>query len=241
MGELGAVEVEAHGALRAIFHALEPEELRLRVDETTDHPGGCHAIDPQALPGCPETSAIVLAVARTDPAVGVFELSDVSEHPHPRWCGLIEPGVHPVPAGARDWTELRAWLAITRAPPADGGVSGVIRVTNTTRPGPGCAVIGATMAVMTSASMAIVLILLCGCSLMGPSKPEALDMGGGLYSVTGTTLSTNIAAAREDAAERANAFCGRSSHQAVIENFDDRRVEGDHWGAPSSSAVFYCR
>lgn len=123
-----------------------------------------------------------------------------------------------------------------------GGASVVIRVTNTTLAGAGCAVIGATMRVMTSASLAIVLILLCGCSLMGPSKPEAVDMGGGHYSVTGTTLSTNIAAAREDAAERANAFCGASSHQAVIENFDDRRAHGDdHWGAPTSSVVFYCR
>lgn len=121
------------------------------------------------------------------------------------------------------------------------GVSIVIRLTNTTRAGPGRAVIGARMPIMTSASLAIVLILLCGCSLMGPSKPEALDMGGGLYSVTGTTLSTNIASAREDAAERAKAFCEASSHQAVIENFDDRRVHGDNWGAPTTSAVFYCR
>jgi hypothetical protein len=148
---------------------------------------------------------------------------------------------HAVPAGAQDWRELRAWVAATRAPPADRGVSIVIRVTNITRAGPGYAVIGATMYVMTSASPAIVLILLCGCSLMGPSKPEALDMGGGRYSVTGSTLSTNIAAAREDAAERASAFCGASSHQAVIEHFDDRRVHDDHWSAPTTSAVFYCR
>jgi hypothetical protein len=110
-----------------------------------------------------------------------------------------------------------------------GGVSVVIRVTNTTRAGPRCAVISATMRFMTSASLAIVLILLCGCSLVGPSKPQALDMGGGLYSVTGTTLSTNLSSARQDAAAQANAFCGSSSRQAVIENFD------------GSSAVFYCR
>jgi hypothetical protein len=123
-----------------------------------------------------------------------------------------------------------------------GGVSVVIPVTNTTLAGPVCDVIGATMRLMTIVSPAIVLMLLGGCSLMGPSKPETLDMGGGLHSVTGTTLSTNIAAAREDAAERANAFCRASSHQAVIENFDDRRVHGDdHWGASTSSAVFYCR
>jgi hypothetical protein len=118
----------------------------------------------------------------------------------------------------------------------------VIPVTNTTLAGPVCDVIGATMRLMTIVSPAIVLMLLGGCSLMGPSKPETLDMGGGLHSVTGTTLSTNIAAAREDAAERANAFCRASSHQAVIENFDDRRVHGDdHSGASTSSAVFYCR
>jgi hypothetical protein len=121
-----------------------------------------------------------------------------------------------------------------------GGGSVVIRVTNTTRGGPGCAVSGATMRVMTSASLAVVLILLCGCSLMGPSKPEAQDMGGGRYSVTGTTVSTNIRSARQDAAAQANAFCGSSSRQAVIENFDDL-VHGGHWGGLTSSAVFYCR
>ena len=116
----------------------------------------------------------------------------------------------------------------------------MIRVTNTARGGSGCAVIGATMRIMTSASLPIVLILLCGCSLMEPSKPEALDLGGGRYSVTGTTLNTNITSARQDAAARANAFCGSSSRQAVIENFDDL-VHGGHWDGPTSSAVFYCR
>jgi hypothetical protein len=96
------------------------------------------------------------------------------------------------------------------------------------------------MPVMTSASLAIVSILLCGCSLLGPSKPEALDMGGGRHSVTGTTLSTNITSARQDAAAQANAFCARSSRQAVIQNFDDF-ANGGHWGGPTSSAVFYCR
>jgi hypothetical protein len=96
------------------------------------------------------------------------------------------------------------------------------------------------MRVMTSASLAIVSILLCGCSLMGPSKPDALDMGGGRYSVTGSTLSTNITSARQDAAAQANAFCASSARQAVIQNFDDF-VHGGHWGGPTSSAVFYCR
>ena len=93
---------------------------------------------------------------------------------------------------------------------------------------------------MTSASLATVSILLCGCSLIGPSKPEAHDMGGGRYSVTGTTLSSNITSARQDATALANAFCARSSRQAVIENFDDF-VHGGHRGGPTSSAVFYCR
>jgi hypothetical protein len=93
---------------------------------------------------------------------------------------------------------------------------------------------------MTSASPVIVSILLCGCSLMGPSKPEALDLGGGRYSVTGTTLSTNITSARQDAAAQANAFCASSTRQAVIQNFDDFK-QGGHWGGPTSSAVFYCR
>ena len=113
-------------------------------------------------------------------------------------------------------------------------------VTNTARPVPGYAAIGAKMHVMTTASLAIVSILLCGCSLIGAGKPEAQDMGGGRYSVTGTTLSTNITSARQDAAEVANAFCARSSRRAVIENFDDL-AHGGHSGGPTSSAVFYCR
>ena len=96
------------------------------------------------------------------------------------------------------------------------------------------------MRVMTSASLAAVSLLLCGCSLLEPGNPEAQDMGGGHYSVTGTTVSTNITSARQDAAALANAFCARSSRQAVIENFDDF-AHGGHSGGPSSSAVFYCR
>ena len=99
---------------------------------------------------------------------------------------------------------------------------------------------GAKMRFMTSALLATVPILLCGCSLLEPSKPEALDMGGGHYSVTGSTLSTNITSARRDAAALAGAFCARSSRQAVIENFDDFAHDG-HSGGSTSSAVFYCR
>jgi len=93
---------------------------------------------------------------------------------------------------------------------------------------------------MTSVSLATVSILLCGCSLLEPGKPDAQDMGGGRYSVTGSTLTTNITSARQDAKAQANAFCARSSRQAVIENFDDF-VQGGHRGGPTSSAVFYCR
>ena len=96
------------------------------------------------------------------------------------------------------------------------------------------------MRVMTSASLAAVSLLLSGCSLLAAGRPEARDMGGGRYSVTGTTLSTNITSARQDAASLAHAFCARSSRQAVIENFDDF-VEGGHSGGPTSNAVFYCR
>lgn len=114
----------------------------------------------------------------------------------------------------------------------------MIRVTNTTRLVSAGALIGAKMRVMTSASLATVSLLLCGCSLLEAGKPEAQDLGGGRYSVTGTTLSTNITSARQDAAALANTFCGRSSRQAVIENFDD--LVHDSRG-PSSSAIFYCR
>jgi hypothetical protein len=116
----------------------------------------------------------------------------------------------------------------------------VIRVTNTAHAVPGWSVIGAKMRVMTSALLATLSLLLCGCSLLEPNRPDALDMGGGRYSVTGTTLSTNITSARQDAAEQANAFCARSSRQAVIQNFDDF-ANGGHRGGPTTSAVFYCR
>jgi hypothetical protein len=92
---------------------------------------------------------------------------------------------------------------------------------------------------MKCAALTVVLTVLCGCSLMGPSKPDAADLGGGHYSVSGTTLSKSISSARQEAAAQAVAFCASSSRQAVIENFDDRAR--DAWGASTSSAVFYCK
>jgi hypothetical protein len=65
-------------------------------------------------------------------------------------------------------------------------------------------------------------------------------MGGGVYSVTGTTLSGNLGSAREAAAEEAHEFCGSSSQQAIIESFQDK-AQGDAWGARTSSAIFYCK
>jgi hypothetical protein len=97
------------------------------------------------------------------------------------------------------------------------------------------------MSVMTSVPIAVVSILLGGCSLIGAAaEPNAVEMGGGRYSVSGSTLSTNITSARRDAAEQANAFCAQSSRQAVIEHFDDF-AQGGHPGGPTTSAVFYCR
>ena len=81
---------------------------------------------------------------------------------------------------------------------------------------------------------------LCSCTLMGPSKPDAVDMGGGRYSVAGSTLSGNLGSARGAATEQANEFCGSSSRQAVIEGFQDK-AHGDAWGARTSSAIFYCK
>ena len=81
---------------------------------------------------------------------------------------------------------------------------------------------------------------LCGCSLWGPSRPDAVELGGGHYSVTGTTVSGNLGSAREEAAVQAGAFCGSSARQAVIENFEDK-AHGDAWGARTSSAIFYCK
>jgi len=93
---------------------------------------------------------------------------------------------------------------------------------------------------MNCAVLAVLPILLCGCSLIQPSRPDAVDMGSGRYSVTGTTISGNLGSAHQAAAEQANAFCGSSSRQAVIEAFEDKS-RGDSWGARTSSAIFYCK
>jgi hypothetical protein len=93
---------------------------------------------------------------------------------------------------------------------------------------------------MKFALLAVVLAALCSCSLMAPSRPDAVAMGGGVYSVTGTTLSGNLGSAREAAAEEAHEFCGSSSRQAIIESFQDK-AQGDAWGARTSSAIFYCK
>jgi hypothetical protein len=105
---------------------------------------------------------------------------------------------------------------------------------------PGGPALAREYVVMKSAALAVVPILLCGCSLMEPSKPDAVDLGGGRYSVSGTTLSGNISSARQVAAVQAHAFCGSSSRQAVIETFADK-VHGDAWGASTSRAIFYCK
>jgi hypothetical protein len=82
----------------------------------------------------------------------------------------------------------------------------------------------------------LALVLLCGCSLIGAwDKPEATDIGGGRYSVTGSTVSPYVASARQDATDRAAAFCGVSARQAVVESFADK-ANGD-----ATSAVFYCK
>jgi hypothetical protein len=82
----------------------------------------------------------------------------------------------------------------------------------------------------------IALALLCGCSLIGASdKADAVNIGGGRYSVTGTTLSPHLGSARQDATDRAAAFCGTSSRQAVIESFADQA------NAAATSATFYCK
>lgn len=94
--------------------------------------------------------------------------------------------------------------------------------------------------VMKSAALGVVSVLLCGCSLMELSRPDAVDLGGGRYSVSGTTISGNLGSARQDAAEQANAFCGSSSRQAVIESFENKK-HGDAWGASTSSAIFHCK
>jgi hypothetical protein len=93
---------------------------------------------------------------------------------------------------------------------------------------------------MNCTVLALVPILLCGCSLLEPSRPDAVDLGSGRYSVTGTTLSSSLGSAHQAAAEEAVAFCGSSSRQAVIEGFEDK-ARGDAWGARASSAIFYCK
>jgi hypothetical protein len=69
MRELGPVKVEPKGSLRAVLHALQPKELRFRVDEATDEPGRGDAINPQMLTRRPGAPGIVLGVSLTDLAV----------------------------------------------------------------------------------------------------------------------------------------------------------------------------
>jgi hypothetical protein len=64
--ELGAIEVKAHGAPRAIGHTLEPQESCLRVDEAADQPRRRHPVDPQVLACGPDASAVVLLMSRTN-------------------------------------------------------------------------------------------------------------------------------------------------------------------------------
>jgi hypothetical protein len=80
------------------------------------------------------------------------------------------------------------------------------------------------------------LALLSGCSLIGASdNADTVRIGAGRYSVTGTTLSPSVGSARQDATDRAVAFCGASSRQAVIESFADTASRD------ATSAVFYCK
>src|SRR5712691_6547922 len=65
-----AVKVEADRTFRTIFRQFQPDELSLGIDESTDQPRRADAINPQALPGCPNSPSIVLAIATQDLAFG---------------------------------------------------------------------------------------------------------------------------------------------------------------------------
>src|SRR5258706_7769521 len=73
--ELGAVEVEPHGIAPTLAWHVDPDELRLRVDEALDQPGAGQAIDPRILAGRPGPLLVTALVDQPQPLLGGARLA----------------------------------------------------------------------------------------------------------------------------------------------------------------------
>lgn len=92
----------------------------------------------------------------------------------------------------------------------------------------------------TQAAMHIrAVTLLAAVALAGCAHPSVQDMRNGQHSLTATAPSGGFSGSREEAIERANAYCARSGQQAVLEGFYDKPQLGAA-GEHSSSLIFSC-
>src|SRR5687767_3234210 len=88
MRELGAVEIEADGALRALARAPEPGEFRLAVDEALDQPSARQAVDPEVGACGPDAPAVAAGAARAQLSLRRPRLAAGISFP----IALLEPG-----------------------------------------------------------------------------------------------------------------------------------------------------
>src|SRR6185437_1381327 len=70
VSELRSIKIEAYGLLRDFLDALQPEKLRLLIDEAANEPGGGDAIDPEPLARYPGAARVRLRIATADPVTG---------------------------------------------------------------------------------------------------------------------------------------------------------------------------
>jgi hypothetical protein len=80
--------------------------------------------------------------------------------------------------------------------------------------------------------------MVCLLALSACASQNAIDMGAGRHSVTGTSTK-GLPAARAEAVKLANRYCARSGQRAVVESTDNERLAGV-LGDPSISVVFTC-
>lgn len=84
-----------------------------------------------------------------------------------------------------------------------------------------------------------VVLVLAAVALPGCAPESVQNLRNGQHSLTATAPSGGHSGSREEAIERANAYCARSGQQAVIDGFYDKPQLGAH-GEHSSSLIFSC-
>lgn len=85
------------------------------------------------------------------------------------------------------------------------------------------------------AARVLAAVALAGCA----QQPPVQELRNGQHSLTATAPSGGFSGSREEAIERANAYCARSGQQAVIDGFYDKAQLGAA-GEHSSSLIFSC-